>query len=241
MEHLSLAGTAWTKVIGSAYAVAYFTVRHQFLGVSLGSWLRFLLLGALVFGFLRSWPVLWLVVLAIVTVIVFVLYWRARREGYIHFLLGREATPSRDAQMPADNEKIRVWATGHFSVTGKESYLLQRPAAYWRVPLGDHAIMVEQEGGGYLYQFIQPGALEEVTPGLLLFGTRPHKALAVSFLTTWGPEFEEANFAFFTPSKNSSKAKFKRTVFLTFSSEMEQQAVWLNLLRDARQPIDKII
>lgn len=241
MNHLSLAKTLWLKVVGSAYAVAYFTIRHRFLGPTLGSWLRILLLAVLVLAFFQGWPIWWLLVLGLATAGVFILYWRARRDGYIRFVSGRSPAPLPDARPPADNEKVRTRATGHFSVTGKESYLLQRPAAYWRVPLGDHAIMVEQEGGGYLYQFVQPGTLEEVAAGLLLFGTRPHKALAISFLTNWGPESDEVTFTFFAPSKNNSKAKFKRTVFLTFDSDKERQAVWTNLLRDAKQPIDKLL
>jgi hypothetical protein len=138
----------------------------------------------------------------------------------------------------ADEEKVSIQATGHFSVKDREAYTLLRQAEYWRLANGDHAVMVQEKPKRFLYQFIQPDSLQQVQSGLLLFGREPKKCLAITFLTSWGPEFSEENLALYSGNNHSPK-KMRRKIYLTFPSEQNRQAVWHNFLRDEGQPITK--
>ena len=130
-----------------------------------------------------------------VTLLLFVVWinyslWRARRDNYSRFVplsSNLQQAPTQPALPP--NQRLTVRATGLFSVSGRESRLLLRPAHYWRVPLGDHIIMAEEGPGKFLYQFFDAHSLQELREGLLLFGPQPAATLAVSFLARWGPEY----------------------------------------------------
>ena len=71
-----------------------------------------------------------------------------------------------------DNHKVALRATGVFSVKDWEEFMLGRPADYWRVPMGDHAVMVQYSPGRFLYQFIRLGAIEAIEAGSLFHGRR---------------------------------------------------------------------
>jgi len=166
---------------------------------------------------------------------------RARKDSYVSFItLNAPFAPGEVAAIK-DNQKISVTATGLFSVSDKEAYLLQRPANYWRVPVGDHAIMVEHQPGRYMYQFIQPGTVQEIKSGFLIFGVRSHIALALTYLTTWGPEFADGGTGRFTPSQNGNTGRMQRTIYLVFTNDGDRLAVRSNLLRDTGKPIDKVL
>jgi hypothetical protein len=170
-----------------------------------------------------------------------VLYWKVKRDGYIRFLRAADRPDREPHDFLADNEKVTALATGSFSVSNHEAYVLQRPAEYWRVPIGDHAIMVEREPGKFLYQFVQAGSLQNVEGGYLIFGRQPQEALAITFLTTWGPEFSEITPRQFMPSSNHTPAKLERKIYLTFSNAFDREMVWHNLLRDVGKPLHKSI
>lgn len=166
------------------YALMYFLSRRPFL-IALVRWLPLL---ALFIGWLRGWPPAALLAVALVAVWINYSLWRARRDNYNRFVPHARPLGDAPAEPPLPpNTRLEVLATGLFSVSGRESRLLLRPAKYWHVPLGDHIIMAEEEPGKYLYQFFSAATLQELREGLLLYGAQPTPALAVSFLARWGP------------------------------------------------------
>ena len=239
MNNLSFSQRISSRIAGPLYATLYHTNQNRFLGITIGGWLKNLPFLFSLLAIVMRWPVFWVIFGIGLAIIMRILYWRAKKAGYISFLDVGSQTDPTNAQVIKDNVKISACATGRFSVKDWEDYVVERPAQYWRVPIGDHTFMVEHQPGRYLYEFIRRGALEGVDSGFLYFGKKPKPALAITFLSTWGPEAEEVNFQFYAPSKNSSSAKFRRKIYLTFDKDDDKNAVWQSLLRDAGQPITK--
>jgi hypothetical protein len=229
------------RFAGPLYTALYFTVKHRFLGVTIANWFKNIPLLLALFGLLVRRPMVWVVAMLLLSLLIRLLYWQVRRDGYVIFVGTGEEAPPKETRAIPDDEKMPVIATGTFSVQNREKYVLRRPADYWRLPVGDHAIMVEHRPGRYLYQFIQPGTLEHIEPGLICFGRKPCRALAITFLSTWRSESNDVNFRFFAPSENGNPAKLRQKVYLSFDDQSDLEAVWRNLLRDARHPIDKLL
>lgn len=227
------------RIVGPLYVILYHTNQHRFLVFTVGGWLKNLPFIFSLLAILMRWPVFWVIFGIVLAFLMRILYWRAKKAGYIRFLGVGSQTGLTDAQLIEDNVKVLACATGKFSVKDWEEYVLEQPAEYWRIPIGDHAFMVEHQPGRYLYEFIQRGALEQVESGFFYFGRQPKPALAITFLSTWGSGSEELNFQFYAPSKNSSSAKFRRKIYLTFSKDADKNAVWRSLYRDAGQPVTK--
>lgn len=227
------------RITGPLYAFLYRTNRRRLLGFSVGGWLKNLPFLFALLAVVMRWSAFWIIFGIVLAIIIRILYWRAKKAGYIHFLEVKGQTRPDNGRILKDDVKVPACATGRFSVKDWEEYVLERPAEYWRIPIGDHAFMVEHQPGRYLYEFIQRGALEQVESGFLFFGRRPKPALAITFLSTWGSGSEEVNFQFYAPSKNSSPGKFRRKIYLTFEKDADKNAVWRSLLRDAGQPITK--
>jgi hypothetical protein len=224
------------RVQGSLYAFLYATVQHTFLGATISGWLKNgLLLLALIILFL-GWPVFWPALMMALDVLLRLLYWKARRDGFVRFTVETDQRPAADAPHLADNQKVSFKATGIFSVKDWESYVLERPADYWRVSMGDHVMMVHHSPGRFLYQFIRIGAVESIEAGLLCHGAQPQKALAISYLTSWGPDSEDVDFMFYAPSDENNPSRQTRKMFLAFENESARASVWHKLLHDAGRP-----
>jgi len=236
MEDLSFSQRFAARITGPTYGFLYRTNRHGFLGFTFGGWFKngplLLSLAAL----LLNWPISLVALGFLLAILMRLLYWRAKRAGYKRFIvLGSQNEPQEAVGLEA-NHKISTCASGRFSVSETEEYVLHRPAQVWRVPVGDHTIMVEKSPGRFLYEFIQPGAIETVESGLLCLRSQPVPALAITYLSTWGPESEEINFQFYAPSKKSESAKLRRVIYLTFDQLADKNAVWSSLLQAAKQP-----
>jgi hypothetical protein len=238
MAHLTPIEMFKIRFIGVLYAFAYFSAHRSFLGARLSSWLKFILIVFTITAWFTRQP-LWAIVGAAVLIGVYFFYWYVKRQGYIRFIPIQSQAPHSVKELLRDNKKVKARATGTFSVSSHEAYVLQKPAEYWRVPIGDHAIMVEHMPGKFLYQFIQSGALQTVAVGFLIFGRRPQEALAVRFLTTWGPEFGQYTPKQLMAGANHTPAKLERTIYLTFEDARDQYLVRKNLLRDAGKPLHK--
>lgn len=128
-------------------------------------------------------------------------------------------------------EHVAVCASGTFSLRDWEKNVVLRPAEYWQVPLGDHAIMVEHEPGRYLYQFFSAETMQELNTGWLLYGSHPRPAISVTFLSSWGPEFNEDTVSLL----RSTRPNKARTIYLSFANDEQENAVWQNLIFDARR------
>ena len=146
-------------------------------------------------------------------------YRRARRQDYNKFVADDTAVPPPpSAQTLAPNERTAVHASGRYAVSDKhDTVLLQNPAHYWRVPLGDHIVMVEYRPKRFLYQFISPRTLQKVERGWILFGKEPIPTLAITFLEVWGQD-ENAGLLYYVgggPGDELSRLK-PRTILLFF-------------------------
>lgn len=225
--------------LGRIYYLTYFTTLHRFFGFRLSSWIRFLSVVLAFTAWVRQWPMPLLLAAILLAVWINLTYWRARRAGFNKFLPDEAAVaiPSTEELVPLPpNQHIQMQATGVFSVNDKEDFLLLRPAEYWQVPLGDHIVMVQQQPHQFRYQFFNATSLQEVRAGWLIFGNRPHLALAVTFLLAWGPEFNELTQVYMTHhNSSSSRPREKRTIYFTFDDADNRRAVWHNLVYDARR------
>jgi hypothetical protein len=227
------------RFIGVVNALVYYTGHHTFLGARWSSWLKWALFIVTVTAWFTRRPLILVIVGALAFVALHFLYWAVKRRGYIRFLAVHDPTQDRVEELLADNKKVKTLATGIFSVSSHEAYVLRQPAEYWRVPVGDHAIMVQHQPGKFLYQFVQSGALKSVEAGYLIFGRRPQEALAITFLTTWGPEFAQYTPKQFMTSANHTPARLERTIYLSFDNAEERRRVRRNLLRDVGKPLHK--
>jgi hypothetical protein len=239
MADLSTIESFKIRLMGVLYALAYFTAHRSFLGARLSTWLKWMPILFMLAAWLNRWPPYWFLFGAAWFAGLQYFYWRVKSQGYIRFLAVPEQSRKSDEDLLGNNKKVKILATGRFSVSSHEAYVLLRPADYWRVPIGDHAIMVEHKPGKYLYQFVQSGALQAVESGYLIFGRRPQEALAVTFLTTWGPEFAQYTPKQFMTSTNHTPAKLERTIYLSFANPEERRQVHHNLLQDAGKPLHK--
>ncbi|HSG14810.1 MAG TPA: hypothetical protein VLE70_00635 [Anaerolineae bacterium] len=235
MADASSSGRFGARFQGFLYGFLYATVRRTFLFVTIRAWLKNLPLFLALFMLLWRWPMAWPIVMVVLALILRLLYWKAKRDNYMRFVTESDQQPGDDAPAVVDNHKVALRATGVFSVKDWEEFMLGRPADYWRVPMGDHAVMVQYSPGRFLYQFIRLGAIEAIEAGSLFHGRQPQKALAVTFLTSWGPESDDVDFMFYAPSDEDNRSAIRRKMFLAFEDESIRASVWRNLLRDGSQ------
>ncbi len=215
-------------IISRLFALMYISRLRRFLGVSWAGWLQIIPLLLFLVALILQWP-LWLTLLWLLLFLaVLIGYALVRRLGYQRFLPDdSRKLQSSTTLMPADR-RVPLRATGVFSLNDREDYVLQHHAEYWRIPLGKHVFMVQHRAGKFLYQVITPENILAVQPGLLLFGANPQRALALTFLVTWGPEYSEYKF-YYVGTDNAPAPTLKRTVYLTFGDEETLQQVWRSL------------
>lgn len=224
------------RIISLLYAFMYWSKRQRLLGAALSTWLVLLPLVLAVAGLVVDWSPTIILALAALAALIRIVYYVAGRAGFKRFIVEPGASLDREFAAPYDEDRVPLQATGVFSVSGREEYLLEHPGKYWRVPLGQHVFMVEQQPGRFLYQIIEPDNVHEVEAGLLAFGREPRKALALHFFATWGPQFAvEPTFYYGTPQTMEGPPAEARTIYLTFDHDADRHAVWRSLLeRDAR-------
>jgi hypothetical protein len=235
MDTLSPFHRLYYGYLSRMYALLYWLNRRSLLGVRLSALARWLPILILFFGWLRRWPAP--VLIALLVVIVWINYslWRAKRDNYNRFVpSGQSVMDAGDLHPLPPNQKVAIQATGLFSVSGRDSNLLLRPAQYWRVPLGEHVVMAEEKPGKYLYQFFSANNLQDIRPGWLLFGARPIESLAVTFLSRWGPEYTKFGQAHEDGQEDSSPPK-RVTVYLSIPDAESRRAVWHTVVSDARR------
>lgn len=231
MDHLSPAKHAYFSYIGRLYAFAYSSQRRSFLGIPHSGWLRLAVFALFAAALVGRWG--WTVVALTVLLWFYVsfVYRRARRQNYSKFVVDETAVPPT-TETVAPNEKTAVHASGRYAVTDKaDTVLLQNPAHYWRVPLGDHIVMVQYRPKQFLYQFISPRTLQKVERGWILFGKEPIPTLAITFLEVWGQD-ENAGLLYYVgggPADELSHLK-PRTIYFSFEDTAVLQKVWASLI-----------
>lgn len=235
MDTVSPLHRAYYAYLSRMYALAYRLNRSSVLGIRLGSWARWLPIVALLIGWVMAWPPAAMVALLLVALWINYSLWRAKRDNYNRFVPGRAAAGDAPTQLDLPpNEQLPILATGLFSVSGRDSRLLLRPAKYWRVPLGDHIIMAEEEPGKFLYQFFDAQSLQELREGLLLFGPQPRATLAVSFLARWGPEYTRFGPHHETGDDDLPPPR-RVTVYLSAEDDTTRRLIRDTIVSDARR------
>jgi hypothetical protein len=218
------------RLVGYLYAGLYLSSDRLFVGASLLGWISAILFFGGLYLWLRSGIVAWFAVFLVILLVVRIAHRVAKRSGFIVF------TNQIDDQLPSDlepvkvNQKLELWASGIFSITGSEEYMFRRPARLWRLPFGDHALMVERPSGRYLYQFIERGFIERIKAGCLVYGSQVNPALEIDFRTTWGPAAGETDFNWFAPGDSAEPKRLRRKLYLGFEQEDDRNAIWRSLL-----------
>lgn len=234
MDTLSPARKLYYSYLSTVYAAAHWLRHHSFLGIRLSSWLVLILLILLIVGWVRNWSDTLLIVLAVVLAWLAYSLWSSRRANYTRFVPDEAPIMAKGQLDPLPTgDKVDLLASGRFSVTSRESDLLLRPGKFWRVPLGDQIVMVEDRPGHFLYQFFDAESLQSIERGWLLFGRDVRLSLAVNFLARWGPEYTK--FQVYEDGKGPAKPPKPVTIYLTFSDDATRQAVWHTVVSEARR------
>ncbi len=237
MDDLSALHKSYYSLLGQINYWIYVTDFRQWLSTPISWFLKRLPLLGIIIGLLMQGPFVLSSSLVLFILINFI-YWRVSRGGHIKFLAQKETAVS----LPDDqlttlpyNQKVKLRATGPFSLTAEEANLMLRPAEYWQVPLGEHIVMVERMPERYMYQFFNGRNLQKVEEGWLIFGKEPMAAIAITFRTEWGPEFANFEVRHFIQDKQPSPKSPMRTIYFTFINNEEKTLVCHNIIRDARR------
>jgi len=225
------------RIIGSLYAMLYYTERKRILGFAIAGWLKNLPWLFALFAWPFGLDLAWIIAGIVLAIVIRILYWRGKRVGYIRFISEENRHLSSGSESIAANQKVLVRASGVFSVRSWEIYVRQHPGQYWRVGMGDHALMINYSSGRFLYQFIQPGGLEKVIPGKLCTGRKAEPTLEITYLSNWGPESTDVSFMFFTRGNDNKQVKLRRKIYLAFDTLEQRGLVWKSLTGDLDQAI----
>jgi hypothetical protein len=223
------------RFLSQAYIILYWTRRQRFAGFSLSSWLLLGLVLLFLITLSGNGPLPLALIFLGLALLLAIAYAVAARTGYKHFVNTSDYPLDPAFAPPHYEHRVPLRATGIFAVKSREDYVLERRAEYWRVPLGHHIFMVQQQPGHFLYQIIEPENIRAIEPGFLLFGREPRRALALRYRVSWGPEFVyEPRYYYMGEEDQPSVAEVERTVYFTFDHEADLHAVWksLGLARD---------
>ncbi len=223
------------KLIGGYYRLLYNLEHHYFVEVKLRTWLNWaLVLLAMLILLLRP-PGGWMVALLPLLVLIFLSLSNryARGRYYIHFVPDEQPQPPEDPPAPLwPQDKLLLYASGHFHVEGAEADWTDLIAFYRTFETREHAIMarrtptqflkvgqVNPETLGMWYIFISPENLLAVTPGRVYFeGTgQPGLRLRWRRFTEKGKPVED-------------------TAFLRFDADVDRERVLADLLLDMGGP-----
>ncbi|MCP4422346.1 MAG: hypothetical protein GY805_37535 [Chloroflexi bacterium] len=164
------------------------------------------------------------------------IYRRAKQAGYNKFVVDETAVspPPKNMQPLAPNQKAVVRASGQYAVSNKsDAVLLQKPAHYWTVPLGDHIVMVEYLPKKFRYQFFNGTTLQKIECGWILFGKEPIGTLAITFLDVWEAANKNNEAVVGDDDDDLSRLK-SRTIFFSFDDPTLQNKVWATLIAKNR-------
>lgn len=217
-------------IISRLFALLYRTNRIQVLGLSLSTWLKLLPLILILIGAWFRWPAWSNYIWLLLWVVILLGYWLSGRAGYTRFIPHKNQTPPTDQTLLSTDQKISLKATGLFSISSREDYVLLHPAQYWRTNLSQHIFMVTFRQERFRYQIIKPEHIQTIQTGRLLFGAEPRPALALTFNTTWGPSVAEYSLYYVGGDANPDPSQ-QRTIYLTFNTQEDLHQVQQSLLQ----------
>lgn len=235
MAHFSPWRRRTYRFLGRLYYGTYWLRHRTFWGFALSTWLLLLFFVLLFAAGLSAWGWRGFGAVLGLGAVVRAAFWVSERAGYNKFVPDEQDDwPARAELRPLpDNQRVKVWATGVFSLLDRENFvLLRNPTQYWRVPLGDHILMVKQAPQRYLYQMFNAATLQKVQRGWFIFGSEPHRALAITFQVIFGPGLDDPTLRYFVGGGLGKSATSSRTIFLSFADEADYLAVWHTILQD---------
>jgi len=216
--------------LGLILKISYHLSRLRLWGQPLNRWLFFLsLLGipAVAVDLVESRPVADAVVILACLSLMLALLW-AGRTRYLIFKRAEHpssTTLTTDGPQLAPEEKVPVWASGHFEVSGMRRYFVEAQAYFETVDTREHIIIAwmpyrsllglaasPREEVGLWYVFFMPATIQEIEVGEVYFGLRPRLALKVVY---------------------HSESSSLETVYLSFDHPEQREFVLADLRRDA--------
>jgi hypothetical protein len=215
---------------GLILKVSYRLHRLRLWGQPLTRWLFFLsLLGipAVALDLIESGPAADAVVTLACLGLMLVLLW-AGRTRYLIFQRAEHSsltTLTTDVPQLTPEEKVPIWASGHFEVSGMRRYFVEAQAYFETVETREHIIIAWippwslpglaaslREEMGLWYVFFMPATIQEIEVGKVYFGLRPRPALKVVY---------------------RSESGSRETVYLSFDHHEQREIVLADLRHDA--------
>jgi hypothetical protein len=219
--------------LGLILKISYHLSRLRLWGQPLNRWLFFLsLLGipAVAVDLVESGPVADAVVILACLSLMLALLW-AGRTRYLIFKRAEHpssTTLTTDGPQLAPEEKVPVWASGHFEVSGMRRYFVEAKAYFETVETREHIIIAwmphrsflglaasPREEAGLWYIFFMPAHIRVIEVGKVHFGLRPRPALKVVY---------------------QSESGSMETVYLSVDHHERQEVVLADLRHDAPLP-----
>ena len=219
--------------LGLILKVSYRLHRLRLGGQPLNRWLFFLsLLGipAVAVDLVESGPIADAAVILACLSLMLALLWVGRTR-YLIFKRAEHpssTTLTTDGPQLAPEEKVPVWASGHFEVSGMRRYFVEARAYFETVETREHIIIAwmphrsllglaasPREEVGLWYVFFMPANIQEIEVGKVHFGLRPRPALKVVY---------------------HSESSSPETVYLSFDHPEQREVVLADLRRDAPLP-----
>jgi hypothetical protein len=235
MQEFGIPKRIYYYFLGNLYWFTHNTSTHTVLGVRYSMIVKLAAIILALAAWVYDWGRIPFAISIALIIGIYLAYWSARRSGYFKFVRGKPAYPDDlEYQKLPPYERVPCIATGIFSVSDWEKSILLKPADYWQVPHGDHALMVEYIHHKYLYQFFNVPRIKDLQKGWLLYGSHPNPALSISFLSIWGPEFTKELFNIFR-SEPKPIEPVVRTIYLSFSSLNEEEIICQNIMSDIQQ------
>lgn len=215
--------------LGRLYLFTYWSTLRRVAGIPVSRLIKGAPLLLALVGLLLGWPLPFLVFLTAVALLIQLAYLFARRRSYKSFV-ANPLPPIAPVTLLPPNQRVKLLATGTFSLNDREATVLLAPAEYWHVPLGEHIVMVEQVPGYYLYQFFNGETVKKVVRGWLIFGNAPKPSLAVTFALSWGPEYADYGKLYFVPNEQKEPPPRYRTVYFSLADGGDLTAVYHTIL-----------
>jgi len=124
-----------------------------------------------------------------------------RFQHYVIYRCGFDETqPARVFRLPPD-EKLSLWASGHFEVGGNRRYFVQIPAQFTATELGEYIVMAQlrhrfslglikalSDEWGWWYIFIVPRMVRSMDSGRFYHGLSARPTIRIVYESLTGKE-----------------------------------------------------